>query len=102
MGIQRPAPLAEGTFLTLSPGLCFRNGETEASRVSSWPAGVGGGGVGPEVTPSHAPRLATQWSVEDEEEAARERRRQGREQQLRARDEDEGSPSPEQSEQEKL
>ncbi|CAN0347766.1 unnamed protein product [Rangifer tarandus platyrhynchus] len=46
--------------------------------------------------------LATQRSVEDEEEAARERRRQGRERQLRARDEDEGSPSPEQSEQEKL
>ncbi|XP_043779259.1 lymphocyte-specific protein 1 isoform X6 [Cervus elaphus] len=49
-----------------------------------------------------APRLAAQWSVEDEEEAARERRRRDRERQLRAQDEDEGSPSPEQSEQEKL
>ncbi|XP_043779274.1 lymphocyte-specific protein 1 isoform X8 [Cervus elaphus] len=47
-------------------------------------------------------RLAAQWSVEDEEEAARERRRRDRERQLRAQDEDEGSPSPEQSEQEKL
>uniref|UniRef100_A0A8C6EB54 Lymphocyte specific protein 1 n=1 Tax=Moschus moschiferus TaxID=68415 RepID=A0A8C6EB54_MOSMO len=47
-------------------------------------------------------RLATQWSVEDEEAAARERCRRDREQQLRAEDEDEGSPSPEQSEQEKL
>ncbi|XP_070313979.1 lymphocyte-specific protein 1 isoform X1 [Odocoileus virginianus] len=46
--------------------------------------------------------LATQWSVEDEEEAARERRRRDRERQLRAQDEDEGSPSPEQPEQEKL
>ncbi|XP_065794097.1 lymphocyte-specific protein 1 isoform X6 [Muntiacus reevesi] len=48
------------------------------------------------------PRLAAQWSVEDEEEAARERRRRDRERHLRAQDEDEGSPSPEQSEQEKL
>ncbi|XP_055271189.1 lymphocyte-specific protein 1 isoform X2 [Moschus berezovskii] len=47
-------------------------------------------------------RLATQWSVEDEEAAAREWCRRDREQQLRAEDEDEGSPSPEQSEQEKL
>ncbi|XP_065794094.1 lymphocyte-specific protein 1 isoform X4 [Muntiacus reevesi] len=47
-------------------------------------------------------RLAAQWSVEDEEEAARERRRRDRERHLRAQDEDEGSPSPEQSEQEKL
>lgn len=87
-------------FLTLSRGLCFRNGETEASRVPSWPAWVGG--RGPEVTLSLAPRLVAQWSVEEEEEAACERRRYDRERQLRAQDKDEGSLSPEQSEQEKL
>ena len=98
--VQRPAPLAEGTFLTLSRGLRFRNGETEASRVPSGPAGVGGGG--PQATPSRAPRLAARWSVEDEEEAACEQHRRDTERQLQAQDEDEGSPSPEQSEQEKL
>ncbi|XP_074227506.1 lymphocyte-specific protein 1 isoform X5 [Camelus bactrianus] len=46
--------------------------------------------------------LTTQWSVEDEEEAARERRRRERDRQLRAQDEDEGDQSPEQLEQEKL
>ncbi|XP_054367752.1 lymphocyte-specific protein 1 isoform X3 [Mirounga angustirostris] len=47
-------------------------------------------------------RLTTQWSVEDEEEAARERRRRERDRQLRAQDEDGGSQSPELPEQETL
>ncbi|XP_046499767.1 lymphocyte-specific protein 1 isoform X2 [Equus quagga] len=47
-------------------------------------------------------RLTTQWSVEDEEEAARERRRRERDRQLRAQDEDGDGQSPEQPEQEKL
>nr|XP_008506951.1 PREDICTED: lymphocyte-specific protein 1 [Equus przewalskii] len=51
---------------------------------------------------SVAPRLTTQWSVEDEEEAARERRRRERDRQLRAQDEDGDGQSPEQPEQEKL
>uniref|UniRef100_A0A9L0J9G3 Lymphocyte specific protein 1 n=1 Tax=Equus asinus TaxID=9793 RepID=A0A9L0J9G3_EQUAS len=46
--------------------------------------------------------LTTQWSVEDEEEAARERRRRERDRQLRAQDEDGDGQSPEQPEQEKL
>ncbi|XP_034869473.1 lymphocyte-specific protein 1 isoform X6 [Mirounga leonina] len=46
--------------------------------------------------------LTTQWSVEDEEEAARERRRRERDRQLRAQDEDGGSQSPELPEQETL
>lgn len=48
------------------------------------------------------PRLTTQWSVEDEEEAARERRRRERDRQLRAQDEDRGGQSPELPEQETL
>ncbi|XP_034869469.1 lymphocyte-specific protein 1 isoform X2 [Mirounga leonina] len=48
------------------------------------------------------PWLTTQWSVEDEEEAARERRRRERDRQLRAQDEDGGSQSPELPEQETL
>ncbi|XP_041577907.1 lymphocyte-specific protein 1 isoform X1 [Vulpes lagopus] len=47
-------------------------------------------------------RLTTQWSVEDEEEAARERRRRERDRQLRAQDEDRGGQSPELPEQETL
>ncbi|XP_057585877.1 lymphocyte-specific protein 1 isoform X2 [Hippopotamus amphibius kiboko] len=47
-------------------------------------------------------RLTTQWSVEDEEEAARERRQRERDRQLQAQDEDEGGQSPERPEQEKL
>ncbi|XP_020938261.1 lymphocyte-specific protein 1 isoform X2 [Sus scrofa] len=47
-------------------------------------------------------RLAAQWSLEDEEEAARERRRRERDRQLQGQDEDEGGPGPEQQEQEKL
>lgn len=47
-------------------------------------------------------RLAAQWSLEDEEEAARERRRRERDRQLQDQDEDEGGPGPEQQEQEKL
>ncbi|XP_057585879.1 lymphocyte-specific protein 1 isoform X4 [Hippopotamus amphibius kiboko] len=46
--------------------------------------------------------LTTQWSVEDEEEAARERRQRERDRQLQAQDEDEGGQSPERPEQEKL
>ncbi|XP_070283190.1 lymphocyte-specific protein 1 isoform X2 [Myotis yumanensis] len=46
--------------------------------------------------------LASQWSLEDEEEAARERRRRERDRQQRARDQDGGSPTPEPPEQEKL
>ncbi|KAB1251428.1 Lymphocyte-specific protein 1 [Camelus dromedarius] len=58
---------------------------------------------GPPVNSLCVPhRLTTQWSVEDEEEAARERRRRERDRQLRAQDEDEGDQSPEQLEQEKL
>ncbi|XP_014388601.1 PREDICTED: lymphocyte-specific protein 1 isoform X2 [Myotis brandtii] len=47
-------------------------------------------------------RLASQWSLEDEEEAARERRRRERDRQQRAQDQDGGSPTPEPPEQEKL
>ncbi|XP_015420946.1 PREDICTED: lymphocyte-specific protein 1 isoform X1 [Myotis davidii] len=47
-------------------------------------------------------RLASQWSLEDEEEAARERRRRERDRHQRAQDQDGGSPSPEPPEQEKL
>ncbi|XP_054581752.1 lymphocyte-specific protein 1 isoform X2 [Eptesicus fuscus] len=47
-------------------------------------------------------RLATQWSLEDEEEAARERRRRERDRHRRAQDQDGGSPTPEPPEQEKL
>ncbi|XP_074193035.1 lymphocyte-specific protein 1 isoform X3 [Rhinolophus sinicus] len=46
--------------------------------------------------------LATQWGLEDGEEAARERRRRERDRQLRAQDEDGGNQSPEPQEQEKL
>ncbi|XP_032976019.1 lymphocyte-specific protein 1 isoform X3 [Rhinolophus ferrumequinum] len=46
--------------------------------------------------------LATQWSLEDDEEATRERRRRERDRQLRAQDEDGGNQSPEPPEQEKL
>ncbi|XP_054581757.1 lymphocyte-specific protein 1 isoform X7 [Eptesicus fuscus] len=46
--------------------------------------------------------LATQWSLEDEEEAARERRRRERDRHRRAQDQDGGSPTPEPPEQEKL
>ncbi|XP_014388602.1 PREDICTED: lymphocyte-specific protein 1 isoform X3 [Myotis brandtii] len=46
--------------------------------------------------------LASQWSLEDEEEAARERRRRERDRQQRAQDQDGGSPTPEPPEQEKL
>ncbi|ELK28550.1 Lymphocyte-specific protein 1, partial [Myotis davidii] len=46
--------------------------------------------------------LASQWSLEDEEEAARERRRRERDRHQRAQDQDGGSPSPEPPEQEKL
>ncbi|XP_045626671.1 lymphocyte-specific protein 1 isoform X6 [Ursus americanus] len=47
-------------------------------------------------------RLTTQWSVEDEEEAARERRRRERDRQLRDQDEDGGGQCPELPEQETL
>ena len=47
-------------------------------------------------------RLATQWSVEEEEDGARGRRRQERGWQLPAQDEGEGGQSPVQLEQEKL
>nr|XP_019574099.1 PREDICTED: lymphocyte-specific protein 1 isoform X4 [Rhinolophus sinicus] len=50
----------------------------------------------------HLLRLATQWGLEDGEEAARERRRRERDRQLRAQDEDGGNQSPEPQEQEKL
>ncbi|ELW71916.1 Lymphocyte-specific protein 1, partial [Tupaia chinensis] len=46
--------------------------------------------------------LTTQWSVEDEEEAARERRRRERDRQLQAQDKDGGCCSPERPEQEAL
>ncbi|XP_059254558.1 lymphocyte-specific protein 1 isoform X4 [Mustela nigripes] len=46
--------------------------------------------------------LTTQWSVEDEEEAARERRRRERDSKLRAQDEDGGSRAPQLPEQETL
>ncbi|XP_045626668.1 lymphocyte-specific protein 1 isoform X3 [Ursus americanus] len=46
--------------------------------------------------------LTTQWSVEDEEEAARERRRRERDRQLRDQDEDGGGQCPELPEQETL
>lgn len=51
---------------------------------------------------AHHKRLATQWGLEDGEEAARERRRRERDRQLRAQDEDGGNQSPEPPEQEKL
>lgn len=51
---------------------------------------------------SVSPRLTTQWSVEDEEEAARERRRRERDRQLRDQDEDGGGQCPELPEQETL
>ncbi|XP_059566561.1 lymphocyte-specific protein 1 isoform X3 [Myotis daubentonii] len=47
-------------------------------------------------------RLATQWSLDDEEEAARERRRRERDRHQRAQDQDGGSPSLEPPEQEEL
>lgn len=50
----------------------------------------------------HLLRLATQWGLEDGEEAARERRRRERDRQLQAQDEDGGNQSPEPPEQEKL
>nr|XP_010955128.1 lymphocyte-specific protein 1 [Camelus bactrianus] len=56
----------------------------------------------PQTRVGQSGKLTTQWSVEDEEEAARERRRRERDRQLRAQDEDEGDQSPEQLEQEKL
>ncbi|XP_032214062.1 lymphocyte-specific protein 1 isoform X1 [Mustela erminea] len=46
--------------------------------------------------------LTTQWSVEDEQEAARERRRRERDSKLRAQDEDGGSRAPQLPEQETL
>ncbi|XP_034502278.1 lymphocyte-specific protein 1 isoform X6 [Ailuropoda melanoleuca] len=46
--------------------------------------------------------LTTQWSVEDEEEAARERRRRERDRQLRDQDEDSGGQCPELPERETL
>lgn len=49
-----------------------------------------------------SPRLTTQWSVEDEEEAARERRGRERDSKLRAQDEDGGSRAPQLPEQETL
>lgn len=68
------------------------------------PARTGGKwGTGPRVDSlSVSLRLATQWSVEGEEGAARGQRQQERAWQLRAQDEGEGGQSPEQLEQEKL
>lgn len=48
------------------------------------------------------PRLTTQCSLEDDEEAAREQRRQERDRQLQDQAQDEGSQSSEPPEQEKL
>nr|XP_031546925.1 lymphocyte-specific protein 1 isoform X3 [Vicugna pacos] len=61
-----------------------------------------GSSPSPQTRVGQSGKLTTQWSVEDEEEAARERRRRERDRQLRAQDEDEGDQSPEQLEEEKL
>ncbi|KAB0401077.1 hypothetical protein E2I00_019542, partial [Balaenoptera physalus] len=59
--------------------------------------------VSPRVpSPGGRPGLATQWSVEEEEDGARGRRQQERGWQLPAQDEDEGGQSLVQLEQEKL
>ncbi|XP_044115897.1 lymphocyte-specific protein 1 isoform X4 [Neovison vison] len=53
-------------------------------------------------SPASLLKLTTQWSVEDEEEAARERRGRERDSKLRAQDEDGGSRAPQLPEQETL
>lgn len=92
--------------------LCFKYEETEAQRgqgLSGSPAlgpskatWAGEAGCRPRWDSLLTPRLATQRSVEDEEEAAQGQHRRERDQQLRARDEDEdveGGHSPEELEQ---
>nr|XP_019574100.1 PREDICTED: lymphocyte-specific protein 1 isoform X5 [Rhinolophus sinicus] len=64
--------------------------------------GVGGSEEQEELLVEEGAGLATQWGLEDGEEAARERRRRERDRQLRAQDEDGGNQSPEPQEQEKL
>lgn len=97
------------TVATISHDLCLEDGDTGPGRPSTLPTqpprGPPARGHGVQADSdrfSVSPRLATQWGLEDEEEAAPERHGQERDRQLETRDQDGGSSSPDSLEQEKL
>ncbi|VCX20147.1 unnamed protein product, partial [Gulo gulo] len=98
-GRQRPAAFEEGA--AASPGL--GSGQVAGPRAAaSSMSGSAPLRSSSEWGLDRLVRLTTQWSVEDEEEAARERRRRERDSKLRAQDEDGGSRAPQLPEQETL